>query len=292
MQAQDVIDVEGQRSGEATTVDVDALKQQLDEAHKTMWALYKQLDDKNAALDRHNAELDQFATIASHDLQEPLRKVIGFARLLRDEHGAALAATGGDYVDRMEGACERMLELIADLLRLAQVTSQAQPFQPTDLGAVAAAAVSDLEDQIRRESGSVSVGPLPVIDADPVQMRQMLQNLVSNALKFRHPDRPPVVSVNAAEAADGRVEITVEDNGIGLKARFAERIFQPFRRLHGKGRYAGTGMGLAIVGKIVERHGGEVRVEAEPDRGSRFIASLPRRHSSPPRAARPGGADG
>jgi light-regulated signal transduction histidine kinase (bacteriophytochrome) len=261
----------------AADAEVGELKRQLDEAHKTMWALYKELDDKNAALNRSNHELEQFATIASHDLQEPLRKVVAFARLLREEYGEALEEGGIDYLGRMEGACERMLALIGDLLRFARVTSRARPFEPTDLGAVAAEVVSDLEDQVAREGAIVAVAPLPVIDADPVQMRQLLQNLISNGLKFRHRDRPPRVEVSAALAQGGRAELRVTDNGIGLNPKFAERIFQPFRRLHGQGRYEGTGMGLAIVRKIAERHGGEARVESEPGKGSRFVVSLPRR---------------
>jgi signal transduction histidine kinase len=191
-----------------------------------------------------------------------------------------LDETGRDYVDRMQGASERMLELLADLLRYARVTSQAKAFEATDLGAVATMVVSDLGEQIRRENGTVEVGSLPLIDADPVQIRQMVQNLVSNALKFHHPDRPPVVKIAAELRDDDRVALTVADNGIGFKAKFAERIFQPFRRLHGKGQYEGTGMGLAIVKKIAERHGGEVDVQSEPDLGSRFTITLPRQRQS------------
>jgi light-regulated signal transduction histidine kinase (bacteriophytochrome) len=245
-----------------------------------MWALYKELDDKNAALDRSNQELEQFATIASHDLQEPLRKVTAFAALLREEDGAALSDSGLDYLGRMENASERMLVLIGDLLRLARVTSRAQPFEATDLAKIAETVVSDLETQIARENGVVDVGPLPTIDADPVQMHQLLQNLVSNALKFRHEERAPVVRLSADDADQERVRIAIADNGIGLKEKFGERIFEPFRRLHGRGRYEGTGMGLAIVRKIVERHGGEVSVRSEPGAGSTFVALLPRRHET------------
>ena len=255
-------------------------RRQLDDAHKVMWSLYKELDDKNAALKASNEDLDQFATIAGHDLQEPLRKVISFGRMLNQDYGEALDETGRDYIDRMQGASERMLELLADLLRYARVTSQAKPFEATDLGAVAQVVISDLGEQIRREHGAVEVGSLPIIDADPVQIRQLIQNLVSNALKFHHPDRSPVVKVEAELQDDDQVVLSVADNGIGFKAKFAERIFQPFRRLHGKGKYEGTGMGLAIVKKIAERHGGSVEVQSEPDQGSRFIICLPRRRES------------
>ena len=269
------------------------LRHQLEQAHKAMWALYKELDDKNAALNRSNEELEQFATIAGHDLQEPLRKVIGFAGLLRDGHGDGLDEDGRDYLARMEAACERMLLLIDDLLRLARITSQARPFERCDLNAVAAEVLADLEGQIGREGGAVEIGPLPKIEADPVQLRQLLQNLISNALKFHHPDRPPRISVSARGLDGERVALAVADNGIGFKTKFAERIFQPFRRLHGQGRYAGTGMGLAIVRKIAERHGGEVRVESVLGEGSAFTVVLPvRRNLYAARMAgeaRPGG---
>jgi len=275
-------DTEGASAGEERGVEEQLadVQRQLDEAHKVMWSLYKELDDKNAALKSSNEELDQFATIAGHDLQEPLRKVISFGRMLRQDYGDALDETGRDYVDRMHGASERMLELLADLLRYARVTSQAKPFEATDLGTVAQVVVSDLGEQIRRENGAVEVGSLPIIDADPVQIRQLIQNLVSNALKFHHPDRSPVVKIAAELQEDEQVALSVTDNGIGFKAKFADRIFQPFRRLHGKGQYEGTGMGLAIVKKIAERHGGTVTVQSEPDQGSRFIIIMPRRRES------------
>jgi len=267
----------GRRSGRPADPGGE-LRRQLDQAHRAMWALYKELDDKNAALNRSNEELEQFATIAGHDLQEPLRKVIAFAALLREEHGQGLGAGGRDYLARMDGACERMLVLIEDLLRLARVTSQARPFERCDLAAVAAEVAADLGAQVERERGEVVIGPLPVIEADPVQLRQLLQNLVSNGLKFHHPDRPPRVTVSVRRLDGDRIEVQVADNGIGFKAKFAERIFQPFRRLHGQGRYPGTGMGLAIVRKIAQRHGGEVRVESTLGEGSRFVVALPCRH--------------
>lgn len=257
--------------------EVADLRRQLDEAHKVMWALYKELDDKNAALNESNAELDQFATIAGHDLQEPLRKVIAFGRMLTDEHGNALGGGGRDYLDRMQGASERMLELIGDLVRYARVTSQAKGFEQTDLGDVVASVVSDLGEQIRREKGTVDIKPLPTVEVDTVQMRQLFQNLISNALKFHHPDRRPVVKVESRVRDDGSLQLTVSDNGIGFKPKFATRVFEPFRRLHGQGKFEGTGMGLAIVRKIARRHGGDVEVLSEPDVGSTFVVTLPDR---------------
>lgn len=148
--------------------EVADLRRQLDEAHKVMWALYKELDDKNAALNDSNAALDQFATIAGHDLQEPLRKVLAFGRMLTEEHGAALGGGGRDYLDRMQGASERMLELIGDLVRYARVTSQAKSFEPTDLAELVDSVVSDLGEQIRREKGTVEVAFMPTLVVDTV----------------------------------------------------------------------------------------------------------------------------
>ncbi len=262
------------------------LKRRLEETNKAMWALYKELDDKNAELERSNDELDQFATIAGHDLQEPLRKVIAFGDRLRSDYHDALEARGGDYIERMCDASSRMLDLTSDLLRFARVTSQAEPFEPTDLDQVAADVVSDLEERIRREDGRVEVDDLPVVEADRTQMHQLLLNLVGNGLKFHEPDEAPLVRVSAKLNGDGGVDISVADNGIGFKEKFAARIFQPFRRLHGRGTYEGTGMGLAICKKIAVRHGGDISVTSRVGEGSTFVITLPLEQ---PRADRPDG---
>lgn len=278
----------GRRPQQASTADIDAerrllhelvkenktLRKQLDETNRVMWLLYKELDDKNAELERSNQELDQFATIASHDLQEPLRKVIAFGDRLKSEYGGALDDKGRDYVERVQNASRRMLDLITDLLRFARVTSQAQAFEATDLNDTVAAAVSDLEERVRRENGEVQIGRLPVVDGDPVQLRQLMQNLIDNGLKFHAPDRPPRVRV-AAAAREGHSEITVSDDGIGFDPKYAQRIFEPFRRLRGSGSYEGTGMGLAICHKIVERHGGTLRATSQPGHGATFVITLP-----------------
>lgn len=251
-----------------------ALKQQLDETNKALWALYKELDDKNAALEQSNTELDQFAMIAGHDLQEPLRKIVAFGERLADECGAELDDRGRDYVARMQNSATRMTELITDLLRYARVTSQARPFEPTDLNVVVADAVSDLEDRITRENGRVVTGDLPTIEADPTQIRQLIQNLVGNGLKFHRPDIDPEVTITAETGAE-RTAILIADNGIGFDPKYAGRIFQPFRRLHGKAAFEGTGMGLAICQKIAKRHGGEIDVVSAVDHGSTFKVILP-----------------
>ncbi len=251
------------------------LRRQLEETNQAMWALYKELDDKNAELERSNNELDQFAMIASHDLQEPLRKVIAFGERLGAEYSDGLDARAHDYIERMQNASQRMVHLISDLLSFARVTSQAQPFEPTDLNAVVAEVLSDLEERIRDENGRVDLNDLPVVEADPIQMHQLLMNLIGNGLKFHAPDRAPVVTVANKIDPPGFANILVSDNGIGFDEKYADRIFQPFRRLRGMGAYEGTGMGLAICQKIAVRHGGGIQVRSVPGKGSRFLVTLP-----------------
>jgi PAS domain S-box-containing protein len=236
-------------------------------------------------LQRSNRELQDFAHVASHDLQEPLRKVSSFGERLRTKYGDALGDQGLDYLRRMEGATVRMQGLIEDLLSLSRVTTQANPFEPVDLAEVVAEVISDLEARVEETDGTVEVGDLPTLEADRAQMRQLLQNLIGNALKFHKDGEPPVVRVYAEPeeraASNGgrpRFRLVVEDNGIGFDERYVEGIFVPFERLHGRGAYEGTGMGLAICRKVVERHGGEISASSSPE-GSRFVATLPSRQS-------------
>jgi light-regulated signal transduction histidine kinase (bacteriophytochrome) len=229
-------------------------------------------------LERSNRELQDFAFVASHDLQEPLRKIQAFGDRLKSKHGAALGPEGIDYLSRMQAAAHRMHVLINDLLTFSRVTSKAQPFVPTDLGRVAREVLTDLEVRIQQTGGRVETGDLPTIDADPLQMRQLLQNLVGNALKFHRPDEPPVVRVTAAVEGDGghpQARLVVADNGIGFDMKYVDRIFTPFQRLHGRTEYEGTGMGLAVCRRIVERHGGTLTAESAPGQGTRFTAVLP-----------------
>jgi PAS domain S-box-containing protein len=240
-----------------------------------------------AKLERSNHELEAFAYVASHDLQEPLRKVKAFGDRLKVRYAAALDERGLDYLNRMQGAAERMQNLIDALLIYSRVTTQTQPFVPVDLAQVAREVVSDLEVRIEQASGQVQVGELPGIDADPTQIRQLLQNLIGNALKFHRPGVPPVVQVQA-QLLDGRerhrangvsctrwCEITIQDNGIGFDEKYLDRIFQVFQRLHGRSEYEGTGVGLAICRKIAERHGGEITATSIPGQGATFIVTLP-----------------
>ena len=242
-----------------------------------------------AQLERSNAELRDFASVASHDLQEPLRKIQAFADRLRLKCGDALEEQGLDYLARMQNAAGRMQTLIQDLLTLSYVTSRAQPFSHVNLGEIIQGVLSDLELRIEQEGAKIEVGALPTIDADPVQMRQLFQNLLSNALKFHKPGHPPEVTVSArvlpapepqtAGAGIGGGEdicqIVVADNGIGFDEQYVEQVFTLFQRLHSREEYEGTGIGLAVCRKIAHRHGGSIVAKSERGQGATFIVKLP-----------------
>jgi light-regulated signal transduction histidine kinase (bacteriophytochrome) len=238
-----------------------------------------------AELQASNRALEQFASVASHDLQEPLRKIQAFSDRLQSGYRQQLGSQGQDYVDRMSAAAARMRKLIDDLLSYSRVATRGQPFQQVNLRQVAGEVLDDLDERLRQTGGRVEVGELPTLSADPLQMRQLFQNLLSNALKFHRPNVPPVVAVSARleepppDAENGqrgpKWEISFRDNGVGFDQVYAERIFDLFQRLHSRDEYEGTGMGLAICKKIVERHGGTIAAHSSPDAGARFVVSLP-----------------
>ncbi|MBV9713389.1 MAG: hypothetical protein JO011_21000, partial [Ktedonobacteraceae bacterium] len=244
----------------------------------------------NTELQRSNQELQDFAYVASHDLQEPLRKIQAFGNLLEEEHGHALG-DGKVYLDRMRNAAARMGILIEDLLTFSRVTTKAAPFSPVDLNTVIQQIIDDVEPRLQATQGSIEVQPLPTIEADPGQMHQLFQNLIVNALKFHRPDVPPVVKVFAEiqanpetdsiesdtspEQTEQRCLLYVADNGIGFDEKYLDRIFTVFQRLHGKSDYEGTGIGLAVVRKIVERHDGTITAKSSVGNGATFIITLP-----------------
>lgn len=239
-----------------------------------------------AQLERSNRELQDFAFVASHDLQEPLRKIQAFGERLQERIAGRLDEPTGDYLERMLNAAARMRAMINDLLSLSRVTTQGQPFQRVPLEEIAREVLSDLETRIERTGGKVDCGELPEIEADPLQIHQLFLNLVGNALKFHNPNQPPLVRLSAERTKDEQqVRIYVEDNGIGFEEQYLERIFQPFQRLHGMSQYEGSGMGLAICRKIVERHSGNITARSTPGEGTTFIITLPVRQpqqSNPP----------
>jgi two-component system, LuxR family, sensor kinase FixL len=240
-----------------------------------------------AELERSNRELEQFAYVASHDLQEPLRKIGIFSSRLQAQSGDQLDEMGRQSLQRMQSAAERMKRLVDGLLQLSRVTTQARQFVAVDLMQVAREVVSDLEVKIEQVRGRVELDHLPTIEADPLQMRQLLQNLIANGLKFHRDEAPPVVVVSGRYTrgrkqrqdrpplAEKQCCIVVEDNGIGFDEKDRERIFRMFQRLHGRDRFEGTGIGLAICRKIVERHGGRIAARSTPGKGSVFEVLLP-----------------
>jgi len=238
------------------------------------------LEIYNRKLEASNRELEEFAYVASHDLQEPLRKIVAFGDRLRSKYSAVLDDVGQDYLVRMQNAATRLQHLISDLLNLSRVATRTQPFEAVDLNLVVTDVLKDLETSIEQQRGAVEVEPLPTVAADPLQMRLLFQNLIGNALKFRKLDCTPVVRISSqlktVESVSGKMySIFVADNGIGFEEKYLDRIFQPFQRLHGAHLYEGTGMGLAICRRIVERHGGMINAQSQLGVGATFIISLP-----------------
>lgn len=258
------------------------LEAQLLEANEQLEARVRrrteQLEATNESLRRSNQELQDFAYVASHDLQEPLRKIQAFGNLLQDEYGPQLGE-GDEYVKRIRNAAARMSALIEDLLSFSRVTTKARPFVEVDLNVIVSEVLNDLEMRIDDTHAEIKVSKLPVIMADPMQMRQLIQNLVGNALKFSKPETTPEVSIYVKSAKRGgkiyQHTLYVEDNGIGFDEKYLDRIFAVFQRLHTKDSYQGTGIGLAICRKITERHGGTIAAKSTPDVGSTFIVTLP-----------------
>ncbi|MBB6611850.1 PAS domain S-box protein [Pontibacter sp. Tf4] len=240
-----------------------------------------------AELERSNRELQDFAYVSSHDLQEPLRKIQAFGDRLKTKEYDKLSVQGKDYVDRMLNAAMRMQNLINDLLDFSRVTSKSKAFVKVDLDHILSEVLSDLEVTIEQTGARIVRSPLPVIEAEPTQMRQLFQNLISNAIKFRKEGVTPVVSISAravqrqahmtSTPGDELVEISIEDNGIGFDEKYLDRIFNIFQRLEGQ-KYEGSGIGLAVCRKIAVRHGGDITAKSKAGEGTRFIITLAKKH--------------
>ncbi len=270
-----------------TCTDIDDQKREKETLEQLVRERTVELTSANEALRRSNQELEQFAYVASHDLQEPLRKIQAFGDRLQTRCAPELGEQGLDYLGRVLASATRMRRLIDDLLTFSRVSTRPQAPAVVDLGVIAREVVSDLDGTLQQTGGQVEIGALPTLEADPLQMRQLLQNLIGNGLKFHRPDVPPLVRVQGRllEAADLAAagldpertwyEIAVADNGIGFDEVYLDRIFQVFQRLHGRTEYAGTGVGLAICRKIAERHGGQITARAQPGQGSTFLVCLP-----------------
>ena len=271
------------RTGELSEA-VAALQDEVDFRRKAE----ERVEASALELRRSNGELEQFAYVASHDLQEPLRKIQAFGDRLKVKCAPQLGADGLDYLERMLASSTRMRQLINDLLAYSRVTSKIRTFLPVNLAAVMHGVLSDLEIRIQQTGARIDVGELPTIDADPLQMRQLFQNLLGNALKFAKPGQPPAIAVGASTVPEPgprpHCELQFRDDGIGFDEKYLDRIFQVFQRLHGRGEYEGTGVGLAICHKIVLLHGGEITARSSPGEGATFIVTLPI-HQIPTRPA-------
>jgi PAS domain S-box-containing protein len=221
-----------------------------------------------------NKELQDFAFVAAHDLQEPLRKIQTFCDMAMKRCSTTIDSAAQEYLDRVVNSAGRMRDLLRDLLHFSRIAANPESFRKIDLVKIARDAADVFEISVKETGGRIEIQNLPAVEADESQMLQLFQNLIGNALKFRSV-RTPHIRVYGKCNKKGMCEIFVEDNGIGFEQEFAERIFKPFQRLHGRGEYEGTGMGLAICRKIVERHGGAITVESEEGKGSTFIIRMP-----------------
>ena len=236
--------------------------------------LEEQVLVRTSELERTTEELTNFAYIASHDLQEPLRKIIVFGDRLSSQFESVVNDAGRDYIERMQKSALRMKDLIDDLLNFSRITTHSTPFQPVDLNEVVSEVLSDLEVQIESTQGRVEVETLPSVEGERFQMRQLFQNLISNSLKYHRDEVPPVVKVKYAGFENNFEEIHIEDNGKGFDEKHLDRIFRPFERLHGISEYGGTGMGLAICQKIVGHHKGHITATSQLSQGATFRVKL------------------
>ena len=235
-------------------------------------------------LSRSNRELEDFAFVASHDLQEPLRKIQAFSDRLTTIYKDKLDDRGVDYIKRMTSAAFRMSTLINDLLEFSRITTRGKDFVEVELDSVLNEVLGDLEIAISESGAQIDIEPLPKVCADPSQMYQLFLNVLSNGLKFRKADVPPKITITVEDKTlHDELQhidvpsciITIKDNGIGFEQTYADKIFSPFQRLHGRTAYKGTGIGLAVCRRIVERHGGTISALSAPNEGAQFTVSLP-----------------
>jgi light-regulated signal transduction histidine kinase (bacteriophytochrome)/HAMP domain-containing protein len=307
--------IERQGSVELASL-ADSIARMRDEIRKTIAALQVEIRERQAAerelqnhrnhleemverrtaeLVRSNKDLEQFAYVASHDLQEPLRKISAFGDMLAADEGPRLSQQGRDYVAIMKDAAVRMQRLINDLLIYSRVAACGGSVQCVDLNEVVREVVSELAARIKETDAQVDVGELPSVEANRTQMGQLFHNLIGNGLKFRKESERPVVRVydeastlerlvegsGGAVIPDGHCRIVIEDNGIGFDEKYSDRIFRIFQRLHSRVLYDGSGIGLAICRRIVEHHGGSITARSSPGVGSAFTVVLPLRRSGP-----------
>jgi PAS domain S-box-containing protein len=255
--------------------DINEKKRMEEELERHNLILEKRVKERTLELERSNEDLEEFAYIASHDLQEPLRKIIVFSDRLKEKIIKG-DEQGQDYLDRAQKSAIRMQNFIRDLLEFSRVKTRTQSAYPINLGKLVQEALVDLETQIHKNKATIHTGSFPTLPVDRSQFQKLFQNLISNSIKYHKQGVPPVITLSSLFNRKTECwEIRVEDNGIGFKEKYLDRIFKPFERLHGRSAYDGTGIGLAICDKRVRRHGGRITAKSEPGQGSTFIFFLP-----------------
>jgi PAS domain S-box-containing protein len=265
-----IVDIHAQKVYEQTLMDNIELKQTQEQLKENQLMLEKYIDELN----RSNRELTQFAFIASHDLQEPVRKLLFYSDYLLQKYTGNIDGKGVEYLKNMHGASQRMRNLIQDLLLFSQIHKEKMEFRDIDLNVIANEMHQDLEMTIEEKKATLTIDPLPKIQADGGMMRQLFTNIIGNSLKYSKPGQSPEITVTNQEV-DGYLEIAFADNGIGFDEKYNAQIFTLFQRLHTRDVYEGTGLGLAICRKIVELHNGKIRAEAKEGVGATFYVSLP-----------------
>lgn len=259
-------------------IDLD-LRDELGTLARSFNTMLANLRQRTQALARSNVDLEQFGYAVSHDLKEPLRSVSGFLELLKRRAGAALDDKAHGYIDRSLAGAERMRLMIEDLLAYARVSAGPRALQAVDLNQVVQDVIGGLEQIMRESSADIEVGELPVLQGEPAHLAAVFQNLIANAIKFRR--EQPLIRISA-RAEEGQWQLSVQDNGIGIDSAQFERVFQVFQRLHGKEEYPGTGIGLAVCKKIVERHGGRIWLESTPGECTTFHFTIPAQSDGEP----------
>jgi PAS domain S-box-containing protein len=265
------VDINAQKLVEKTLQEKEILEEAQTQLKKKEQGMQEDINELN----RSNTELSQFAFIASHDLQEPLRKIILYSDYLLQKYIDKVDKKGETYLKNMIGASQRMRTLIKDILSFSQVNNKELDRQPLDLNKIAQDCIHDMEVLIKEKNAQVTLKLLPTIEADDALIRQLFNNIISNALKYSKDDVPAKISISSKQLKNGEVALSFKDNGIGFEEKYVDKIFTLFQRLHGKQKYQGTGLGLAICKKIVQLHHGQIEAKSELGKGATFIVTLP-----------------